>query len=254
MYTSGSTGNPKGVMILHKNITSTIAAVFERLTLTNEDVYLGYLPLAHVLELAAELSFLCAGGAIGYGNPKTLTDKGAMPCGDLKAVAPTHFAGVPRVYETIKKGALEKLHGSGYIANYLFETAYASKLEAVYNGYDTPFWNWLVFSKFSEQLGGRIKAMISGGAPLSKETHEFIRICFSVPILQGYGLTETCGASCVQDLNSPTFKPLEVGSPLSCCEIKLVSVPDMNYKVTDKIPTGEILFRGNSITAGYFKK
>ena len=89
-------------MLLHKNIVAFIGAVNFVWKFTPKAVYLGYLPLAHVLELAAENTILQAGGCIGYGNPRTLTDKGAKPCGDIKAVRPTHMAGVPRVWETIK--------------------------------------------------------------------------------------------------------------------------------------------------------
>jgi len=253
MYTSGSTGAPKGVMILHRNIVAAIAGCFAHFNFLPEDVYLGYLPLAHVLELVAEFAFLTAGGSIGYGSPRTLTDKGAIPCGDIRAIRPTHFAGVPRVYETIKKGALEKIHASGFLANHLFNSAYQAKVEKIYKGQDTPWWNWLVFAKFSEQLGGRIKAMLSGGAPLSKATHEFIRTCFGVPIVQGFGLTESCGSTCIQDLGLNSFVPLEVGRPLPCCELKLVSVPDMGYLATGKPPAGELLIRGGSVCAGYYK-
>jgi len=161
------------------------------------------------------------------------------------------MAGVPRVWETIRKGALEKVHASGFIKQYLFEMAFAAKKEAVKNGHDTEWWNYLVFSAFKEQLGGRMKAMISGGAPLTPESQEFVRCCFSAPIIQGYGLTETTGGACIQDLSK--YATGVVGPPIPSCEIKLVDVPDMKYLVSDKEPRGEILIRGNNVTLGYYK-
>jgi long-chain acyl-CoA synthetase len=255
MYTSGSTGAPKGVMILHKNIVAFVGAINFMWKFDCETVYIGYLPLAHVLELAAENTILQAGGSIGYGNPRTLTDKGAKPCGDIKAVRPTHMAGVPRVWDTIKKGVLEKVEASGGLKSYLFHTAFATRLEAVRSGQDTPIWNWLVFSKLHDEMGGRMKAMISGGAPLNKDTQEFIRVCFG-KISQGYGLTETCGGLTVQDLDK--FSTGNVGHPLPSCEVMLESVPEMKYDATPdeksgKRPEGEICIRGNNVTAGYYK-
>jgi len=217
-------------------------------------VYLGYLPLAHVLELGAETAFLNSGGCIGYGTPRTLIDKGAKPVGDIKAVSPTHMAGVPRVYETIRKGVMEKLESTGGIAKFLFNLAYSAKVEALKSGdASTPIWDWLLFSKFKEQIGGRMKLMLSGGAPLSEETQTFIRGCFDVAIVQGYGLTETTGGVTFQDIDKNNFSTLNAGKTLPCCELKLVSVDELGYKVTDPLPRGEILVKGNNICLGYYK-
>jgi long-chain acyl-CoA synthetase len=254
MYTSGSTGAPKGVMIQHRNIVAFVASAQVYLTVSPGDVYLGYLPLAHILELAAECTFYSMGGAIGYGTPRTLTDKGCKPIGDLQAWSPTHMAGVPRVWETIRKGALEKIHASGWLKQYLFETAFAAKCAQIKVGGDTPWWNSLVFDKFKEMLGGRMKAMISGGAPLTAQCQEFIRVCFSAPIIQGYGLTETVGGACIQEVAMNKFVTGQVGFVLPSSEVKLVSVPDMGYNAEDKpCPRGEILIKGHNVTLGYYK-
>ena len=104
------------------------------------------------------------------------------------------------------------------------------------------------------ELGGRMEAMISGGAPLNKETQEFVKVCFG-NISQGYGLTETCGGLSIQPLDK--FSTGNVGHVLPSCEVKLESVPDMKYfaipKEKGKQPEGEILIRGHNVSAGYYK-
>jgi long-chain acyl-CoA synthetase len=238
-------------MCAHRNIVATIASAMAGLSVTNKDVYIGYLPLAHILELGAENAIICSGAAIGYGTPRTLTDATAKPCGDLKAIAPTIMAGVPRVYDTIKKGIMGKISKAGGLKKKLFETAFGWKLPYTLNNETSPFFDWLVFSKFLPEVGGRLRLMISGGAPLSKETMEFIKVCFGCTIIQGYGLTETCGGCSFQDPSK--FSTGNVGIPIGSNEVKLIDVLEMGYSHKDKDPRGEICIRGNNISLGYYK-
>lgn len=186
-----------------------------------------------------------------------MSDRAAKPCGDLRAVRPTLMAGVPRVWETIKKGIQDIVNDpkqTNWIKKWIFETGFAAKKHAlIHENRDTPMWNKLLFDKFKQQTGGRLELMISGGAPLNKETQEFVRICFGAPVCQGYGLTETCACITVQS-GFDTFSTLTTGSIEPCTEVKLVSVPDMGYLVTDKNPSGEIFARGPIITNGYYKQ
>ncbi|KAL9644312.1 hypothetical protein ABK040_005773 [Willaertia magna] len=255
MYTSGSTGNPKGILISHKNILSIIASA--DVQIGDDDkvayVYCAYLPLAHILEMAAEHVVLKRGGRIGYANPKTLTDKGARPKGDLEVIAPGVLVGVPRVFDTIKKGALEKLKKSPPIVQWLFNNAFSYKLNALYAGRETPLWNLLVFKKFKQLTGGRLALILSGGAALSKDTHEFLRVCLSCCVIQGYGLTETSAGACLQ-CGYGKFQTGSVGTPVPSVQVKLVSVPEMNYLVTDNPPRGEIVIKGHTVTMGYYKQ
>jgi long-chain acyl-CoA synthetase len=118
---------------------------------------------------------------------------------------------------------------------------------------NTPIFDRLIFNKMQAAVGGRVRFMVSGGAPLSKECAEFLRVCFGVPILQGYGLTETTAAACIGELDDPTAYT-NVGPPFASSQFKLVDVPKMKYLHTDSEgPRGEIWVRGAGICKGYYK-
>lgn len=257
MYTSGTTGEPKGVKIRHRNMVASVAGVPEGLEMDFKAgcVYLAYLPLAHILESAAETYILSVGGKLFYGNPRTLTDTNAKPYGDFTAAKPDLICGVPRIYDTIRKTVLAKLDdpSSGKIKKWLFNTAYAAKKAAIEEGRDTPLWNAILFNKLRALMGGRVRFILSGGAPLSAQTHEFVRVCFNAAVVQGYGLTETCAGLCTQSQFSRCTVS-NVGAPIPSAEVKLVSIPEMNYYASDAKPRGELWTRGPCVTAGYFMK
>jgi len=109
----------------------------------------------------------------------------------------------------------------------------------------------LFFNQIKEEFGGRIRFILTGGAPLSKECSQFLRTCFGVPVIQGYALTETTGGSTVQELDDREYG--EVGPPVCNAQIKLVDCPDFNYFSTDKpYPRGEIWVKGPTVSTGYF--
>eukprot|EP00286_Rhodomonas_abbreviata_P024796 CAMPEP_0181301956 /NCGR_PEP_ID=MMETSP1101-20121128/7706_1 /TAXON_ID=46948 /ORGANISM="Rhodomonas abbreviata, Strain Caron Lab Isolate" /LENGTH=751 /DNA_ID=CAMNT_0023407307 /DNA_START=32 /DNA_END=2287 /DNA_ORIENTATION=+ len=274
MYTSGSTGKPKGVLITHKALLGMCSGVvrhFDKAVVAGQELYSAFLPLAHIFELAAENSMLAIGAAIGYCDPRTLTISGAEPRGALEEFKPTFIAAVPKIWDIIKKGAEEKARAGSPLAAFLFQYAVASKIAAMQRGTDTPLFNALVFSKIKKVTGGRVKVAISGGGPLDKEVQQFISatIC---PILQGYGLTETCGGGTCQypgDVRTGV-----VGPPLHSTEIKLVDAvtedgtgPIMDnagvpYKTTDTLNVngepckgrGEILIGGHVVTTAYYRR
>ena len=185
MYTSGSTGKPKGVVITHAQCTSAAAALCNDL-INPTDVYLGYLPLAHIMELMAEISMITVGATICYADPKTLTTKGSYPKGALEQYKPTTMVGVPKVWDIIKKGAEAKIAASKPIAQFLVATAFQWRRFALDHGFDTPLFKKLVFKKFSALVGGNLRLAMSGGGALNSEVQHFVRTCFGIPFIQGY--------------------------------------------------------------------
>nr|XP_061781393.1 fatty acid CoA ligase Acsl3-like isoform X2 [Nerophis lumbriciformis] len=257
MYTSGSTGTPKGALISHTNIIAGITGIAERIpNLSEEDSYIGYLPLAHVLELIAELVCLSHGCRIGYSSPQTLTDQSSMikqgSKGDTSVLQPTLMAAVPEIMNRIYKNVMAKVEEMTSVQRMLFTLAYNYKLEQLSKGYSTPLCDIFVFKKIRSLLGGRVRMMFSGGAPLSAATERFMNVCFCCSVGQGYGLTETCGAGTVSQVWD--YSSGRVGPPLICCEIMLKDWLEGSYHTTDKpYPRGEILIGGPNITMGYYK-
>ena len=186
MYTSGSTGKPKGVVITHGQIMASIASGEQCLSIEPASVYLGYLPLAHIMELMAEFVCVAAGAEICYADPKTLTVKGAYPIGALEQYSPTHMVGVPKIWDVIKKGVEAKVAASSPIAKFLVQTAFEWRTFALSHGFDTPLFKALVFKKFSKVVGGKLQIALSGGGPLNSEVQVFVRTCFGCPCVQGY--------------------------------------------------------------------
>jgi long-chain acyl-CoA synthetase len=262
MYTSGTTGDPKGVMMTHGNVYAAVVGLGRRIEQTlgegkagtsteEQDSHVAYLPLAHILEFCAENVLFMRGALVGYGSPRTLTDTSAKPHGDLKEFKPAFLVGVPRIFDTIKKAVEGKLPAPGEFKRRVFDRAYEERKAALEKGYDTPYWNEKVFANPRALLGGRCKLIVSGGAPMSAGTYEFLSVVFCCAVSQGYGLTETCAGTTIQRYYD--LQKENVGGLLSCCEVKLRDVEAGKH--TDKPhPRGEILVRGPSITQGYYKQ
>lgn len=187
----GSTGNPKGVIQSHRNFVGAMRGLY---SLLNEDivdddsnVYYAMLPLAHSLEMAAELVMFGAGIRIGYGSPYTMTDNGTAIMkgqkGDLKLLKPTIMAGVPLILDRIRKTITDRFEGKDPFWKQLFKYACAYKNFWIDHGYDTPLVNRFICKKVQGQLGGNIQYMIIGGAPLSPDTQKVMRAFLNVKLL-----------------------------------------------------------------------
>ncbi|CAD7965045.1 unnamed protein product [Amoebophrya sp. A120] len=272
MYTSGTTGNPKGVVISHGNVAALIAAgeqVFAGMVEAGDTV-LAYLPLAHIMEIASEVTCMSTGVTLCYANPHTLSATGVKlkipeSKGDFEVSRPHSLLFAPAVLEKAYNG-LNLLFASG-IKKKIFDAAVRNgkaKFQAsgvtrdeCYLGTTGCFPN-IVCKKIRARFGGRLKAVLTGSAPLSKDLMCFFQTILGIPVRQGYGLTETCAVSCIAFWCDNT--PASVGPPAMASVIRLRDWEEGNYKTSDEQdpnigkPRGEVLIGGPMVTQGYFIK
>lgn len=247
-YTSGTTGTPKGVVLTHGNFIASVAGISLSTSYSTSDIFISYLPLAHIYERVNQVMTVYCGVAVGFyqGDNMKLMD-------DMAALRPTIFCSVPRLYNRIYAGIMNAVKASGGLRERLFNAAYNAKKQALLNGKNpSPMWDRLVFNKIKDRLGGRVRLIVSGASPLSPDVLEFLRICFGGRIIEGYGMTET--TSPISSMDEGDNLNGHVGSPSPSCEVKLVDVPEMNYTSDDKpYPRGEICIRGPIVFQGYYK-
>lgn len=257
MYTSGTTGDPKGVMISNESIISLISGVQHLLESLNEelsqkDVYLSYLPLAHIFDRVMEELFIFNGASIGYwrGDVKLLIE-------DIVELKPSIFCAVPRVLDRIYSGLTQKISSGGLLKRTLFNMAYSYKLRYMSKGHKhseaAPTFDKIVFSKVKQGLGGNVRLILSGAAPLATHVESFLRVVTCAHVVQGYGLTETCAGSFVSIVNEPAMLGT-VGPPVPNVDVCLESVPEMGYDALSSTPRGEICIRGKTLFSGYYKR
>nr|VZI37502.1 unnamed protein product [Spirometra erinaceieuropaei] len=248
-YTSGTTGTPKGAMIQNSTMLAVIAATSAVLgegTVSEDEVHLSFLPLAHIYEQFVEAFIVYLGARIGYysGNIMALRE-------DMQALKPTVFTAVPRILYRIYDAANARVSKSKF-KRYLLDLAIREKLKCldkqIYNQ-DT-IWDKLIFSKIRRQFGGCVRICLISSAPIAPAVLRFTRALFSCPVLEGYGCTETCGPLSMSVAGD--LKGGHVGAPMPSVEIKLADVPEMNL-VASRDKKGEICVRGRSCINGYFK-
>ena len=257
-YTSGTTGVPKGVKLSQSNFIAQMENFRDAgLDLNPKDCLLIYLPLAHVMERIETFGVFLGGCKAGLlsGDPRTSLSE------DIEILKPTVLLAVPRILQLFRQKILDnidKIPASQKCKKNLVNRAIRSKREAFRQNkkLNSFFYDKLVFSKIKEKFGGRIKIIASGSAPLSHEIANDIKIFFGVPIIEGYGLTEVCGAATathISDLSNDS-----AGGPIKTCKIKLEDVPEMKYNSQTELngepsPSGEICIKGPILFKGYFR-
>lgn len=173
--------------------------------ITDNDSMMAYLPLAHVLEFVVENLCVFWGVTLGYASVRTLTDVSVRNCkGDIKEFRPTLMTGVPQVWESIRKGVLAKVNQTSPQAQKIFHKAFATKAWLMERHLPTGFLDMAVFNKIKEQVGGRLRFALSGGAPLSLETQKFLSVTVC-PILGKF----TCCILYDQDQSAKCFIPFD---------------------------------------------
>jgi long-chain acyl-CoA synthetase len=257
MYTSGTTGDPKGVLISNQSIITLLAGVKRLLESVDEklgekDVYLSYLPLAHIFDRVIEEAFIWHGASIGFwrGDVKLLIE-------DLGELKPTIFCAVPRVLDRVYSGLTQKISTGGFLKKTLFNFAYSYKLNNMKKGHKhaaaSPLLDKVVFDKVKQGLGGHVRVILSGAAPLSKHVESYLRVVTCSHVLQGYGLTETCAGTFVSLPNELDMLGT-VGPPVPNVDACLESVPEMGYDALASTPRGEICVKGDTLFSGYYKR
>lgn len=235
IYTSGTTGEPKGAMLPHRAYTFLCASAVETLPINENDIFLCFLPMSHVYErFAGQVLPLSCGACIAYA--KSLA---SLPS-DMTAVKPTVMLCVPRFLEATRDRVVDASKKESAAKQKMFNLALEQGVRHAQGKFAPlfPMTNALVGKKVRERFGGRIRFFVSGGAALAPHAAEFY-MAFGLTVLQGYGLTETTAASCV---NHPDrSKYWTVGEPLRDVEVSLAD-------------DGEILIRGRSVMKGYWNK
>ncbi|MFK7988727.1 MAG: long-chain fatty acid--CoA ligase [Sandaracinaceae bacterium] len=240
-YTSGTSGEPKGVRLTHDNFVSETRGLSKSMPVDHKDEQLLFLPLAHIM---AKLTMALQ---LRVGFVTSFAEGIEQAASDCQEVRPTFMVGVPRVFEKIQEAIEASSREGGDVQERVFEWALevGNRVAAMRRRGERPgrvlsvqhrSAARLVYSRVQHRLGGRIRFMLSGAAPLARETAEFFH-AMDLLILEGYGLSESTGASTV---NTPTdFRFGTVGRPIPGLELRLAD-------------DGEVLLRGPSITRGYF--
>jgi long-chain acyl-CoA synthetase len=244
VYTSGTTGRPKGCELTHRNILATVAMYRQRLELRQgEAVIYMFLPLAHVLARVASLVAVDAGGTLVFwsGDTHKLVE-------ELALARPTHFVAVPRVYEKIRASVLDRVEERGRAAKLLFgwaqEVGRRAAVSSRVNPAQGPISRLRLaaarrmgLTAVKELFGGRLQFALVGAAPCEARLLQFFDAC-GVLVLEGYGMTESCAAATLNTLDRPRFGT--AGSALAGTAVKIAQ-------------DGEVLLAGPNVFAGYHR-
>ncbi len=241
VYTSGTTGRPKGVMLSHRNILTNAEACLKVVPVTSTDVLLSFLPLSHTFERTCGyyLTVMCGGTTVYARSVQQLGE-------DLQTIHPTMLISVPRIYERVYTAIKSKLDDGSPLKKKLFKLAVDVGWARFEHQQGRAGWtprlllwpllNVLVASKIMARLGGNLKAAFAGGAALAPDVSR-VFIGLGLPIIQGYGLTETSPVACANSLDDNV--PASVGK----------AVPGVEIKIGDK---NALMIKGPNVMLGYW--
>jgi long-chain acyl-CoA synthetase len=239
LYTSGTTGEPKGVMLTHNNVASNVRACAGCFPIGPTDSTLSFLPLSHILQRMVDYLLFWVGCEIAY--PRSVDTLVA----DMKIVRPTVVISVPRIFEKIYNGVMDArglkkalIGWAVRVADRVADLRLAGRSPGRVLALEYGIADRLVFSKVKNAVGGRVRFFVSGGGPLSPTLNRFF-YSIGLPILEGYGLTET---SPVTNVN--TFADFRIGTVGK-------AVPGTQIRIA---ADGEIIVRGPQVMKGYFNR
>ena len=241
IYTSGTTGHPKGVMLSHHNIVSNLVDADQRIGITDDDTALSFLPLSHAFERMVVYLYLYKGATVAFGEAIDTLGR------DMQQVRPTVMTGVPRVYEKLRARILGAVAAASRFRQVLFawgvgvghaaaSVRLAGREPGLLTRVQEGLADRLVLSKIRGRTGGRLRFVVSGSAPLSREVAEFL-FAVGLPVVEGYGLTETSPGLTLSPLGAVRLGT--VGQALARVELKIAD-------------DGEILARGPNVMVGYY--
>uniref|UniRef100_A0A7E4W1B1 long-chain-fatty-acid--CoA ligase n=1 Tax=Panagrellus redivivus TaxID=6233 RepID=A0A7E4W1B1_PANRE len=250
--TSGTTGKPKGVMLSHKALLTSVGGLYHQwcvepncLVFDDDDTYLSFLSPAHIYEQLIQCFIIYIGGRIGLygGDIAKLVD-------DMQVLQPTIVSLVPRLLNKFHDAIHAKVSQANWLKRLLFRMAISAKTKHLKRGvlrYDT-FWDRWVLASVRQIFGGKLRLVTSGGAPITAKIMNFSKIIYGCPLVEGYGQSE-CSAAGTLSMPSDTGNG-HVGGPAPWAQVKLVDVAELEYRASED--KGEVCFRGAALMSGYF--
>ena len=255
-YTSGTTGNPKGVMLSQRNLISVLETVIRDSSVPLDEfgTHISFLPLAHIFERMVISGFMGVAAKVGFisGSVRTTLME------DMSLLGPTLLFTVPRVLQTIRMKIFDGFNSLSGWKKKLAYKAYHTKLENYkkYGIITHALYDQLIFKKIRAMFGNKLKTVLCASAPMPKELADDFKVFLSVPVIEGLGMTELSGSAFCTNYHDLTN--FTAGGVTGGVKMIIKSVPDLGYTIDDVIdgincPAGEICLKGPLIFDGYYK-